>query len=116
MLPTVLRILIMGPTGNPVAPTIVTDPRVLILDEATASVDATTEREIQAALRAAMSGRTTLIIAHRMSTIALADRVAVLDGGVVAAQGTHDQLYAASAVYREVYDGGLARPAQAVSA
>lgn len=99
-----------------IARAIVTDPRVLILDEATASVDATTEREIQAALRAAMSGRTTLIIAHRMSTIALADRVAVLDGGVVAAQGTHDQLYAASAVYREVYDGGLARPAQAVSA
>ncbi len=97
-----------------IARAIITDPRVLILDEATASVDATTEREIQSALRAVMAGRTTLIIAHRMSTIALADEVAVLDDGVIAARGTHDELYATSLRYREVFDGGLLRPAQAV--
>lgn len=97
-----------------IARAVLTDPRVLILDEATASVDATTEREIQSALRAVMAGRTTLIIAHRLSTISLADEIAVLEGGVIAARGTHAELYATSAVYREVYDGGLARPAQVV--
>lgn len=97
-----------------IARAIITDPRVLILDEATASVDATTEREIQSALQAVMAGRTTLIIAHRMSTIALADEVAVLDDGVIAARGSHDELYATSELYREVYDGGLLRPAQVV--
>jgi ATP-binding cassette subfamily B protein len=88
----------------------VTDPRILILDEATASVDASTEREIQAALRAVMEGRTTLVIAHRLSTLALADELVVLEGGRVVAQGTHDELYDASEVYREIHDGGLARP------
>ena len=97
-----------------IARAVLTDPRVLILDEATASVDATTEREIQSALRAVMAGRTTLIIAHRLSTIALADEIAVLDGGVIAARGTHAELYATSAVYRDIHDGGLARPAQVV--
>jgi ATP-binding cassette subfamily B protein len=97
-----------------IARAVLTDPRVLILDEATASVDATTEREIQSALRAVMAGRTTLIIAHRLSTISLADEIAVLEGGVIAARGTHAELYATSALYREVYDGGLARPAQVV--
>ena len=93
---------------------IFTDPRVLILDEATASVDASTEREIQDALRAAMSGRTTFIIAHRLSTIALADEIVVLEEGRIAASGTHDALYATSEIYREIYDRGLARPALAV--
>ena len=93
-----------------IARAIITDPRVLILDEATASVDASTEREIQDALRAAMSGRTTFIIAHRLSTIALADEIVVLDGGRVAARGAHDALYATSDIYREIYDRGLARP------
>lgn len=97
-----------------IARAVLTDPRVLILDEATASVDATTEREIQSALRAVMAGRTTLIIAHRLSTISLADEIAVLEDGVIAARGTHAELYATSAVYRDVHDGGLARPAQAV--
>jgi ATP-binding cassette subfamily B protein len=93
-----------------IARAILTDPRVLILDEATASVDASTEREIQQALRAAMEGRTTFVIAHRASTIALADEVIVLDGGRVAARGTHEDLYATSGLYREVHDSGLARP------
>jgi ATP-binding cassette subfamily B protein len=99
-----------------IARAVITDPRVLILDEATASVDASTEREIQDALRAAMEGRTTFIIAHRLSTIALADEILVLEGGRIAARGGHDALYASSDVYREIYDRGLARPALAVGA
>ena len=83
---------------------------MLILDEATASVDASTEREIQGALRAVMAGRTTLIIAHRLSTIALADEIVVLDEGRIAARGTHDELYSTSEIYREIHDRGLARP------
>ena len=70
-----------------IARALITDPRVLILDEATASVDASTEREIQAALRAVMAGRTTIVIAHRLSTLALADELVVLeDGRIVAAR------------------------------
>ena len=93
-----------------IARAVITDPRVLILDEATASVDASTEREIQGALRAVMAGRTTLIIAHRLSTIALADEIVVLDEGRIAARGTHDELYSTSEIYREIHDRGLARP------
>lgn len=93
-----------------IARAIITDPRVLILDEATASVDASTEREIQAALRTVMRGRTTFVIAHRLSTLALADELVVLDGGRVVARGAHEELYAASDLYREIHDGGLARP------
>ncbi len=65
------------------------DPRILILDDATASVDATTEAQIRVGLREVMRGRTTLIIAHRLSTIALADEIVVLDGGRIAARGPH---------------------------
>jgi ATP-binding cassette subfamily B protein len=93
-----------------IARAVITDPRVLILDEATASVDASTEREIQDALRAVMAGRTTLVIAHRLSTIRLADELVVLDEGRIAARGTHADLYGTSALYREIHDGGLARP------
>jgi ABC-type multidrug transport system fused ATPase/permease subunit len=83
------------------------DPRILILDDATASVDATTEARIRLGLREAMKGRTTIIIAHRLSTIALADEIIVLDGGRVTARGTHEVLIDESAVYREMYDHGL---------
>jgi ATP-binding cassette subfamily B protein len=97
-----------------IARAVVTDPRVLVLDEATASVDASTEREISDALRAVMAGRTTIIIAHRLSTIALADEIVLVDGGRPAARGTHDELYAMSALYREIHDQGLARPTDLV--
>ncbi len=93
-----------------IARAIMGDPRVLILDEATASVDASTEREIQAALAAVMAGRTTVIIAHRLSTIALADELVVMEAGRVVARGTHEELYATSEIYRVIHDGGLARP------
>jgi ATP-binding cassette, subfamily B, bacterial len=85
-----------------IARAVLADPRVLILDDATSSVDPTKEHEIRAALREVMAGRTTLIIAHRPATIALADRVILLDGGRVAAEGTHEELLASSERYREV--------------
>ncbi len=93
-----------------IARALVTDPRILVLDEATASVDASTEREIQNALRAAMAGRTTLVIAHRLSTLALADELVVIEDGAIAARGTHEELYETSPAYREIHDAGLARP------
>jgi ABC-type multidrug transport system fused ATPase/permease subunit len=83
------------------------DPRILILDDATASVDATTEARIRLGLREAMKGRTTIIIAHRLSTISLADEIIVLEGGRVAARGTHEMLIDESPVYREMHEHGL---------
>jgi ATP-binding cassette subfamily B protein len=90
-----------------IARALIVDPRILILDDATASVDATTEARIRLGLREAMRGRTTLIIAHRLSTIALADEIVVLDRGRIVARGVHDQLLEVSPVYREIYEHGL---------
>jgi ATP-binding cassette subfamily B protein len=90
-----------------IARAIATNPRILILDDATASVDATTEAKIRVGLREAMEGRTTLIIAHRLSTISLADEVVVLDHGRIAARGTQGELAETSPVYREIYEHGL---------
>ncbi|MFB7994155.1 ABC transporter ATP-binding protein [Streptomyces sp. NPDC056002] len=81
---------------------ILTDPRLLVLDDATSAVDARVEHEIHEALRGVMAGRTTLLIAHRRSTLGLADRIAVLDGGRLAAIGTHEELEAGSALYRRL--------------
>jgi ATP-binding cassette subfamily B protein len=90
-----------------IARALVIDPRILILDDATASVDATTEARIRDGLAEAMRGRTTIIIAHRLSTIALADEIVVLERGQVAARGTQAELLTTSAVYREIHEHGL---------
>jgi ATP-binding cassette subfamily B protein len=90
-----------------IARALAVDPRILVLDDATASGDASTEALIRIGLRGAMAGRTTFIIAHRLSTIALADEVVVLDQGRIAARGTHADLIATSPVYREIYEHGL---------
>ena len=81
---------------------ILANPRVLVLDDATSAVDPSKEHEIREAMRTVMTGRTTLVIAHRPGTIALADTVVLLDDGRVAATGTHDELLATSERYREV--------------
>jgi ATP-binding cassette subfamily B protein len=83
-----------------IARAIVADPDVLVLDDATSSVDATKEHEIRAALEDVMQGRTTIVIAHRPATIALAERVVVLEGGRVVEEGTHGELLAHSPRYR----------------
>jgi ATP-binding cassette subfamily B protein len=90
-----------------IARALAVDPRILVLDDATASVDASTEALIRIGLRGAMAGRTTFIIAHRLSTIALADEVVVLDQGLIAARGTHAELIKTSPIYREIYEHGL---------
>jgi ATP-binding cassette subfamily B protein len=89
-----------------IARALVVDPRILILDDATASVDATTESKIREGLREAMRGRTTLIIAHRLSTIALADEIVVLEDGRVVVHGTPEEARA-SAVFREIEEHGM---------
>jgi ATP-binding cassette subfamily B protein len=90
-----------------IARALAVDPRILVLDDATASVDASTEALIRIGLRGAMAGRTTFVIAHRLSTIALADEIVVLDHGRIAARGTHEELISTSTVYREIYEHGL---------
>ncbi|HEY5427728.1 MAG TPA: ABC transporter ATP-binding protein, partial [Solirubrobacteraceae bacterium] len=90
-----------------IARAILADPRILILDDATSSVDASTEAEIKRALGDVMAGRTTFVIAHRLSTIALADRIVVLEDGRVAADGSHDELLDQSSLYREIVEKGM---------
>ncbi|HEV7564005.1 MAG TPA: ABC transporter ATP-binding protein [Solirubrobacterales bacterium] len=91
-----------------IARALLADPRILILDDATSSVDATTETAIKSGLQEAMSGRTTFIIAHRLSTVALADEIVVLDGGRVVDRGTHEELMEGCGFYREIAEHGLA--------
>jgi ABC-type multidrug transport system fused ATPase/permease subunit len=90
-----------------IARALLADPRILVLDDATSSVDASTEQAIKIALREVMAGRTTFVIAHRLSTIALADDIVVLEGGTVVARGTHGQLLERSDLYAEIAAKGL---------
>jgi ATP-binding cassette subfamily B protein len=115
-----------------IARTLLVNPPILVLDDATSAVDVQVEQEIHEALRTLMQGRTTLIVAHRLSTIALADRVVLLDAGRIVADGTHAELMATSPLYVEVLAqseaqererlersgaaGGQARPPAAVRA
>jgi ATP-binding cassette subfamily B protein len=85
-----------------IARAVIANPRVLILDDATSSVDASTEQTIKRALARVMEGRTTFIIAHRPSTLALADEVVVLDHGHIVAHGDHQEVLEASPFYREL--------------
>ena len=91
-----------------IARALLADPRILILDDATSSVDATTESAIKAGLREAMAGRTTFIIAHRLSTVSLADEIVVMDAGTIVDRGTHAELMAGCGFYREIAEHGLA--------
>jgi ATP-binding cassette subfamily B protein len=90
-----------------IARALLADPRILILDDATSAVDASTEQQIKDALREVMAGRTTFVIAHRLSTIALADEIIVVEDGEILAHGTHEELLEASDLYREIVEKGL---------
>ncbi|MDX6681089.1 MAG: ATP-binding cassette, subfamily bacterial [Solirubrobacteraceae bacterium] len=90
-----------------IARALLADPRILVLDDATSSVDASTEQQIKRALTEVMAGRTTFVIAHRLSTIALADEIAVLEGGRLLDHGTHAELLERSAFYGEIVEKGL---------
>ncbi len=91
-----------------IARALLADPRILILDDATSSVDARTERAIKRGLREVMEGRTTFIIAHRLSTISLADEIVVMDAGRIVDRGTHDELMERCSFYAEIAEFGLA--------
>jgi ABC-type multidrug transport system fused ATPase/permease subunit len=104
-----------------IARAIVAQPRILVLDDATSSVDASTEQEIKLALNEVMANRTTFVIAHRLSTIALAERIFVLEDGRLVSQGSHDELLQTSELYREIVEKGMPdqvflnrKPAEAV--
>ncbi len=90
-----------------IARALLADPRILILDDATSSVDASTEHQIKDALREVMAGRTTFVIAHRLSTIALAQEIVVLDDGFLIAHGTHEDLLEHNELYQEIVAKGL---------
>jgi ATP-binding cassette subfamily B protein len=87
-----------------IARTILKGPPILILDEATSALDSFTEREIQDALERVSRGRTTIVIAHRLSTVIGADEIIVLDAGVIVERGTHADLLAADGVYAAMWD------------
>jgi ABC-type multidrug transport system fused ATPase/permease subunit len=90
-----------------IARALLKNPDILVLDEATSALDAGSEEALSGALRRLMLGRTTLIIAHRLSTVALAQHICVLDEGQIVARGSHDELLTQSALYRELFERQL---------
>jgi ATP-binding cassette subfamily B protein len=82
-------------------------PKILILDDSTSAVDVETEAEIEAALEELMDDSTTFVIAQRISTVLNADKIVILDGGQITAEGTHGELMASSPIYREIYESQL---------
>jgi ATP-binding cassette, subfamily B, multidrug efflux pump len=90
-----------------IARALLTQPSVLILDDSTSSVDVETEARIQAAMGAALRGRTGFVVAQRISTVLNADKILVLDDGKIAAEGTHEELMASSPIYREIYQSQM---------
>jgi ATP-binding cassette subfamily B protein len=90
-----------------IARALLTDPRILILDDSTSSVDVATELQIQQALEQLMVGRTSFVIAQRISTVRNADQILVLDKGRIAARGTHDELLESSEIYADIYSSQL---------
>ena len=98
-----------------IARTLLLDPPILILDDSTSSVDMATEYRIQQAMSEVVKGRTTFVIAHRLSTVRRADKIVVLDGGEIVERGSHDELMSREGFYRQIYDLQL-RPQEEVPA
>ncbi|MEY4760591.1 MAG: hypothetical protein RLZZ200_447, partial [Pseudomonadota bacterium] len=98
-----------------IARAILKDPPILLLDEATSALDTENERLVQAALERLMASRTTLIVAHRLSTVLKADRIVVLDRGRIVAVGPHAQLMSASPLYARLAQAQFGDPAKAMS-
>jgi ATP-binding cassette subfamily B protein len=93
-----------------IARVILRDPRILVLDEATSSLDSLSEELIQSALKGVMQGRSSLVIAHRLSTILAADRILVLDQGRLVQQGSHEELLAQGGLYKMLYETQFKTP------
>ena len=87
-----------------IARALLLDPPILILDDSTSSVDAQTEDDIRKAMESVMKGRTTFVIANRLSTVHMADRIIVLENGEIAEEGTHKELLSNDGHYREIYE------------
>ena len=98
-----------------IARTLLTDPPILILDDSTSSVDVGTEYRLQQALSRVIEGRTTFVIAHRLSTVRRADLVLVLEGGRIVERGTHEELLELGGYYRRIHDLQLAPTGDAVA-